>query len=361
MTDAFEHATEQLYDLVTGPIPEAQQAIIDARGEVLERYGELFTPERAAEIKEHEFASFLHFRNNRHWSGLDRATPMMTADMDELREALSVLVDASEPLDERYTQAIRRIKGLGKATATAILQVAHPDSCAVWNSTSEHGLKALDLWPSFERGSSAGEKYVFVNDVLVRLADAVDTDLWTLDTLWALLDDDLEPAPYRRMTGDGASPGVGEPATDITTRTESSGVARFGLERYLQEFLRDNWAQTEIGHEWTLYEEEGDPDAGFEYPVSVGYIDLLAHHKTEDRWLVVELKRGQTGDQTVGQVLRYMGAIRRELAEDGDTVEGLIIAHGSNDKLRYAAAEVPSIDLKLYDVEFNLRSATPIA
>jgi hypothetical protein len=56
-----------------------------------------------------------------------------------------------------------------------------------------------------------------------------------------------------------------------------------------------------------------------------------------------------------------MGAVRRELAEDGDTVEGLIIAHGSNDKLRYAAAEVPSIDLKLYDIEFNLRSATPIA
>jgi hypothetical protein len=361
MTDAFEHATEQLYDLLNGSIPEAQQATIEARDEVLKRYGDLFTPERAAEIKEHEFASFLHHRNNKHWSGLDRATPMLTADMDALREALSVLVDASEPLDERYTQAIRRIKGLGKATATAILQVAHPDSCAVWNATSEHGLKALDLWPSFERGLSAGEKYARVNDVLVRLADAVDTDLWTLDTLWALLDEDSQPSSNYRSTGDGSSLGVSEPSADVTPGTETGDVARFGLERYLQEFLRDNWTQTRLGAEWTLYEEEGDPEAGFEYPVSVGYIDLLARHKTDDRWLVIELKRGQTGDQTVGQVLRYMGAVRRELAEDGDTVEGLIIAHGSNDKLRYAAAEVPSIDLKLYDVEFHLRPDTPTA
>jgi hypothetical protein len=56
-----------------------------------------------------------------------------------------------------------------------------------------------------------------------------------------------------------------------------------------------------------------------------------------------------------------MGAVRRELADDGDTVEGLIIAHGSNDKLRYAAAEVPSIDLNLYDIEFHLRPDTPNA
>ena len=183
MTDTFEHATERIYEALTGPKPADIQAIIAARDDVLDRYGELFTPERATEMKEHEFTSFLHFRNNKHWSGLDRATPMMTEDMDELRDALSTLVDASEPLPERYTQAIRRIKGLGKATATAILQVAHPDTCGVWNSTSEHGLKALELWLSFERGADLGEKYDRINEVLVRLAEAVDTDLWTLDAL----------------------------------------------------------------------------------------------------------------------------------------------------------------------------------
>jgi len=355
MTETFEEATERIYEALTGPKPPDTRTIIASREEVLDRYGPLFTPECAAEIKEHEFASFLHFRNNKHWSGLDRATPMMTADMDVLRDALSILVDASEPLADRYTQAVRRIKGLGKATATAILQVAHPDTCAVWNTTSEHGLKALDLWLSFDRGSTPGEKYVCVNDVFVRLAKAVETNLCTLDALWGLLDEENRPSPALRLGGTDA------PSHDPDARTDPTPTALFGLERYLQEFLRDNWAQTRLGGEWTLYDEEGDPEAGFEYPVSVGYIDLLARHKTDDRWLVIELKRGQTGDQTVGQVLRYMGAVRRELAEDSDTVEGLIIAHSSNDKLRYAAAEVPRIALKLYDVEFHLRPDTPTA
>jgi len=352
MNDTFEHATERIYEALTGPKPPDIRTIIAARGEVVDRYGPLFTPDRAAEIKEHAFASFLHLRNNKHWSGLDRATPMMTADMDELRDALSTLVDASEALPERYTQAIRRIKGLGKATATAVLQVAHPDTCGVWNSTSEQGLKSLELWPSFARGATPGEKYARINKVLLQLTDAVDTDLWTLDALWGLLDEENRPRPSLQLGGTDAPSTVEEPAA---TQDWTSTATRFGLERYLQEFLRDNRAQTELATEWDLYAEEGEPEAGFEYPVSVGFIDLLARHKTENRWLVIELKRGQTGDQTVGQVLRYMGAIRRELAEEDDTVEGLIIAHGSNDKLRYAAAEVPSIDLNLYDVEFHLR------
>jgi hypothetical protein len=178
----------------------------------------------------------------------------------------------------------------------------------------------------------------------------VETNLWTLDALWGVLDADHRPAPALRMH----APRPADAPEDAEAGAEAA-AARFGLERYLQAFLRDNWAKTELGDAWTLYAEEGDPDAGFEYPVSVGYIDLLARHKTEARWLVIELKRGQTGDQTVGQVLRYMHAVRRELAEEGDAVEGLIIAHDATDKLRYAVAEVPRIALRLYDVRFHLR------
>jgi RecB family endonuclease NucS len=118
--------------------------------------------------------------------------------------------------------------------------------------------------------------------------------------------------------------------------------------------LRDNWPTTTLAEEWQLYAEEGEPEAGFEYPVKVGYIDLLAQHREEDRWLVIELKRDQGSDRTVGQVLRYMGAVRRELAEEDDAVEGLIIAHKATDRLRYAVSEVSSIDLQLYDVDFHL-------
>jgi RecB family endonuclease NucS len=56
--------------------------------------------------------------------------------------------------------------------------------------------------------------------------------------------------------------------------------------------LRDNWEETEVlGPEWKLFEDETGPNAGYEYQTAVGQIDLLVEHKTEDRWLVVELKR----------------------------------------------------------------------
>jgi hypothetical protein len=352
MSDAFEKATARVYDALTGPKSETVQTIIEARDEVLQRFRPLFAPEQAGDIEEHEFMSFLHFRNNKHWTGLDRTT-QLTSDMDELREGLALLVDGSEPLADRFTRSIETVKGMGKATATAILQVAHPNDCGVWNSTSEHGLKSLDVWPRVERGSTIGQRYARMNEVLVRLAEAVDTDLWTLDALWGVIDEENQPSPNLELENAAASSGesTNEPR-------DTDAVVRFGLERYLQEFLRDNWAGTDLAGEWDLYAEEGNPEAGFEYPVNVGYIDLLARHREEGRWLVIELKRGQTSDQTAGQVLRYMGAVRRELAEEEDTVEGLIIAHEAGDRLRYAVGELPSVDLQLYDVDFHLRRET---
>ena len=97
-----------------------------------------------------------------------------------------------------------------------------------------------------------------------------------------------------------------------------------------------------------------------EYPTDVGEIDLLARHRKQPRWLVVELKRGQTSDNTVGQILRYIGWIRRHLAKPKESVEGLIIARSVDDNLRYAASVVPLVKLMEYDVSFHLHAAKPL-
>jgi len=46
MNDTFEHATERLYEALTGPKPPDIRTIVAARGEVVDRYGPLFTPLR---------------------------------------------------------------------------------------------------------------------------------------------------------------------------------------------------------------------------------------------------------------------------------------------------------------------------
>jgi len=55
---------------------------------------------------------------------------------------------------------------LGKGLASAILLVAYPDRCGVWNNASEAALKMLSLWPQFDRGATAGQKYERVNGIL---------------------------------------------------------------------------------------------------------------------------------------------------------------------------------------------------
>jgi len=132
----------------------------------------------------------------------------------------------------------------------------------------------------------------------------------------------------------------------------------FGLERHLHDFLLDNWEHTQLGQQWNLDEQGGDVAGyGSQRETSVGRLDLLARHKTEPRWLVIELKRGQTSDQTVGQILRYMGWVKEELAIVGEAVDGLIIALDDDEKLRYALKATQGIHFMRYRVDFRLVDA----
>lgn len=312
--------------------------IVDPKDAVLARFQAVFSAENITSISEEEFRSFLLLENNRHWSGLQRHGPRMCSDMDKLRNALATLLDENKPIAKRLDEAIGLVSGMGKNVSSAILMIAHPDIYGIWNNRSEANLKQLEIWPKFERGESFGNRYVKVNHVLNQLRDALEIDLWTLDALWWFLDQQSSE---------------GEPETEETEFFE--GEQRFGLERHLHEFLRDNWDYIELGQEWELFKDVDGEEAGYEYPCDIGKIDLLAKHKEQPKWLVVELKRNQTSDQTIGQLLRYIGWVKHHLATDGDEVYGMIICRDADKKLHYALSTIPNVKLRLYQVEFNLK------
>ena len=56
----------------------------------------------------------------------------------------------------------------------------------------------------------------------------------------------------------------------------------------------------------------------------------------------------------VGQVLRYMGFIKEQVAEADQTVEGAIIALDDDQKMRWALLSVPSISFYRYQISFKL-------
>lgn len=127
----------------------------------------------------------------------------------------------------------------------------------------------------------------------------------------------------------------------------------FALEKHLEDFLVANWAQTDLGQAFDIYEVDGEV-IGQQYPTDTGPIDILAVSHDGKTLLVVELKRGRTSDVVVGQVQRYMGYAIAELAEPGQAVRGAIIALESDLKTQRALLAAPNIDFYRYEVNFKL-------
>ena len=146
--------------------------------------------------------------------------------------------------------------------------------------------------------------------------------------------------------------GVAEPRIVSTDETiEDPSV--FALEKHLEEFLVKNWDGMELGVEYDIYEEDGE-QVGQQFPTDTGPIDILAVSKDRKVLLVVELKRGRASDVVVGQILRYMGFVRDELAEPEQTVQGVIIALEDDRRTKRALAMVPAVEFYRYEVRFKL-------
>ena len=129
--------------------------------------------------------------------------------------------------------------------------------------------------------------------------------------------------------------------------------SEFVFEKHLEDFLVGNWAQTELAKKYDLVTDGGLVVAQ-QYQSDTGPIDILAISKDKKEYLVIELKKGRASDAVVGQTLRYMGFVKNDLAVNGETVRGAVIAHKNDLRLRNALSMVPSIDFFIYQVDFTL-------
>ena len=133
-------------------------------------------------------------------------------------------------------------------------------------------------------------------------------------------------------------------ATDATIESPSE----FALEKHLEDFLIKNWAVTELGNRFDIYE------GGQQYPSDTGPIDILAISKDKKEIAVIELKKGRASDVVVGQVQRYMGYVKDELAEKDQSVHGIIIAFEDDIRINRALSVAPNIEFYTYKINFKL-------
>ena len=138
-------------------------------------------------------------------------------------------------------------------------------------------------------------------------------------------------------------------ATDETIEDPSV----FALEKHLEDFLVQNWKHTELGKKYEIFADENGL-IGQQYPSDTGPIDILAVSKNKKEILVVELKKGRVSDVVVGQIQRYMGYVKEELAEKNQEVKGAIIAFEDDTKIHRALSVATNIDFYTYKISFKL-------
>ena len=152
-------------------------------------------------------------------------------------------------------------------------------------------------------------------------------------------------------------PGVDPtPISSATTAEEELPEAKaestdeFAYEHDLRDYLARNLHIIEPSLE--LYTEEGI--TGVEFPVGGRYIDILAVDQ-QGGYVVIELKVSKGYDRAVGQLLRYMGWIKKNQAEANQSVRGIIIAKQISDDLRLACSELASVALYEYALSVSVK------
>jgi endonuclease len=165
-----------------------------------------------------------------------------------------------------------------------------------------------------------------------------------------------DPAPIHEMIeGDVAREEALEAKTDDAPEEAAPGSSEFLLEQDLQRYLAENLDCIESG--LRLYEEDGV--RGIEYDAGGRRIDILGIDR-QGAFVVIELKVSKGYDRVVGQLLRYMNWVRKELAEPGQRVRGLIVCRDMSEDLRLACASIPDVELLEYELSVTVTRVPPL-
>ncbi len=131
----------------------------------------------------------------------------------------------------------------------------------------------------------------------------------------------------------------------------------FPIESHLRDFLAQNIGSIKVDDgngRLRLFVNDCGRN-GVEYPTNIGFIDILAVNAQGD-FYVLELKVGHGPDKAMGQLARYMGWVKKNLA-NGKKVKGIIVAKNVDEKLKYAVECFDGVSLFEYKVSFSVEKA----
>ena len=335
------------------------------RRSAFENYGDLFKISNIDNMDIEKFKKFFNLKENQHWHGLTQNITLLISNPKNLKESLKLLLDESKPISERIDKITEvsgesKVKGFGLARISAILHFAYPDKYGAYNNVSLNGLSIIgenprDLDPNW-KSLTKGEQYNLVNEKLLKISKAYDISLWAIDWVWWDLVNNLSEAIIDDDESEATIENEGSEETRSANNKEGSSY-RFALEKHLEDFLIENWEHTSLYKDLQLdilKDEDTGQSIGVQYRLlNNKVIDILCRNKKTGGFTVIELKRGGTSTNVLGQIKVYMGWIKKNFA-NGRPVDGIIIAQEYNEDIKYALIDEKDLKLLTFKIRFEL-------
>ena len=126
-------------------------------------------------------------------------------------------------------------------------------------------------------------------------------------------------------------------------------------EEMLRTYVVSEPLEQTLGAEYSAFKlyEDAEGRTGELYNTPIGQIDILYQNEKTGDFLVVELKRTEdTSDSAAGQIARYIGWVKENLAKE-KSVYGLLIAHSASEQMKYALKALKDCKFATYEVAFK--------
>ena len=270
-------------------------------------------------------------------------------------DAVAELIDRFRELSsDEQSEVVRqcdayKIAGPRRGSIYNTIELNRSYAYKMWtlsSSIEEGSAQSLCLRSSSLRGSvrSFLDEYA-TNGAYITFANAKEFVAWMGDP---------ELAPVRSVALDiYVNRGDLEAATQIkkdlgATQKELHSFKQMLVdEKTIEDNIQANFMQFFKGAGYSL------ELVGRQYPTLVGPIDLLGRDTRTGRYVVVELKKGRSADRVFGQLSRYMGWIKKNLADD-EAVDGIIVSAKIDEKLRAARDAHPKTKVTLVEYQSKM-------
>lgn len=258
-------------------------------------------------------------------------------DFDKIKKYLVKIISANNSIEQFYTQTgeltqfsqeiiedSNDIRGVKRALVGKVLSIYFP--CVFINIFGHQDDFLAKLYEDYMPETSGVELYLRNNYLLLDTKNKYAPNL---------SNDDFGHLLYKLFD-------ISETDTVEVGFTEIAPQKIEALEvQHYQSLIHRNFTQLFDGElSYHDLERQNEKQGQFDTQ-EIGTMDFLAVDMGGD-FVVIELKRNST-DQTLGQILRYMGWVNENLCEDSQKVKGIIIAESKDNRLDYALTIVPSV------------------